>query len=281
MNKAEIKKMFEEKCERLGLSQERAAVQAGSKGSTVSAVFSGKYGADDTAIYKLLAAWVGYDENWRVVPTRNFQFVTRTLDEARKTSEMFMLIGDAGCGKSEAQKQYAQSNKNSFRICCDEFWGRNEFIAEILKQMGKSGDGYNLAQKVDLIASTLIQLERPLLMIDEFDKLSNQVIHLLIGLYNRLEGRCGITISATDHLEQRFQRGLKFNRKGYKELWSRCGRKPIQLLKTTEKDVKMVCLANGIDNDFHVSQIISECEGDMRRIKRYKQKMELDLATAA
>lgn len=46
----------------------------------------------------------------------------------------------------------------------------------------------------------LMQLESPLLIFDEGDKLNDNVIHYFINIYNRMEGCCGIAFLSTGYI---------------------------------------------------------------------------------
>lgn len=274
--KEKIKELFKAKCKQLELSQGRAAVAAGTKGATISQVFSGKYAANDEAVYRLLARWVGYDAHqWQVVPTVNFKFMTRILDAASMNGQAYMVVGSAGFGKTEAQKHYATTHRNAFHLRCDEFWTKQMFLHELLKQMGKDHGWQSLPEMMQNITNSILQMDNPIIMIDEADKLRNDVLYLFISLYNRLEDHCGLVMCGTDHLSKRIDRGLKFNWKGYHEIFSRVGRKPVELVKTKSADVKAICVANGIVEDQIVQQITHECQGDLRRVKRAVDRQKL------
>ncbi|MEG2791945.1 MAG: ATP-binding protein, partial [Odoribacter sp.] len=89
-----------------------------------------------------------------------------------------------------------------------------------------------------------------------------------ITLYNQLEEHCGIVMCATDHLQKRIKRGLKLNKKGYKEIFSRIGRKFVELDGVCTSDVVSICIDNGITDKTTIKEIIEDCEWDLRRVKR-------------
>jgi hypothetical protein len=98
--------------------------------------------------------------------------------------------------------------------------------------------------------------------------LSDQVLYFFITLYNQLEEECGIVLQATNHLEKRLMKGIRLNKKGYNEIWSRIGRKCIELTGVTADDIASICLANGVDNEKLIDRIIDDSESDLRRVKR-------------
>lgn len=75
-------------------------------------------------------------------------------------------------------------------------------------------------------------------------------------------------LCATDYLEKRIKKGVRMNRKGYKEIYSRVGRKFIPIQVVNSEDVAAVCIANGVDDPATINEIIDDCESDLRRVKR-------------
>ena len=65
---------------------------------------------------------------------------------------------------------------------------------------------------MDDIIDTLKRKENPLVVLDEADKLSDQVLYFFISLYNQLEGHCGIILCATNFLDKRIKKGLRTKR---------------------------------------------------------------------
>lgn len=64
------------------------------------------------------------------------------------------------------------------------------------------------------------------------------------------------------------QKGVRTNRKGYKEIYSRVGRKFIPIQVVNSEDVAAVCIANGVTDPETINEIIDDCESDLRRVKR-------------
>jgi hypothetical protein len=93
-------------------------------------------------------------------------------------------------------------------------------------------------------------------------------MYFFITLYTQLEDHCGIILLATDHLEKKLKRGLRLNKKGYKEIYSRIGRKFILLKGANITDITDICAANGLNNKQDIKTVIDDCENDLRRVKR-------------
>ena len=128
--------------------------------------------------------------------------------------------------------------------------------------------GTTVSDMMDNIVDTLKRKEQPLIVLDEADKLSDQVLYFFISLYNQLEDQCGIMLTATSNLKARIERGLRLNRKGYAEIYSRIGRKFVELPLPNSEDVAAVCVANGVSDTKAINRVIDEADGDLRRVKR-------------
>ena len=137
-----------------------------------------------------------------------------------------------------------------------------------MEAMGLDPRGLSVAEKIGAVVRRLKRFDRPLLILDEADKMSDTVLYFFITLYNELEDHCGIVLSATQHLEKRLQKGLRIGRKGYEEVYSRIGRQCISLSVLSPEDISLVCTANGLTDSRRVRRIADEAQCDLRRVKR-------------
>ena len=126
----------------------------------------------------------------------------------------------------------------------------------------------SVSEQMDTIVEALNSADAPLIILDEADKLRDQVLYFFISLYNSLEGHCGIVLVATDYLKNRIERGVRLKKKGYEEIFSRIGRKFVQLQVINGEDITAVCKANGVVDPAEIQKIIAESESDLRRVKR-------------
>ena len=136
-------------------------------------------------------------------------------------------------------------------------------------------------QQADMMREAIRQLKRRegvLIVLDEADKLSDQVLHFFITIYNKLEDTVGIVLCATQYLKKRIERGVVNNRKGYKEIYSRIGRKFIPMPVVNRGDIKAVCTANGLEDRREIERIIDDADNDLRRVKRLVCALKLKSA---
>lgn len=181
---------------------------------------------------------------------------------------MFAVTGEAGTGKSFSLREYAYAHKHTYLLQCSGYWNRRYFLVRLLGAMQCDCSGLTVAEMMQEAVIQLKRRSRPLLILDEADKLSDPVLYFFITLYNELEDHCGIVLCATDHLEKRLKRGLKLNKRGYKEIFSRIGRKCVTLRGPGYTDVLQICVANGISDKRQVRAVFNQCEGDLRRVRR-------------
>ena len=255
--------------EQKGSGNKAAASMNGVSSATVSKVLSGKWDTISDDMWRSIAAQCGHKaEGWQLVETRAYKAMTFTLENAQRDSLVMAVIGEAGSGKTEAIKNYAAGGRSVYHLVCSEYWNRRTFMAKVLQSMGEIYSGTTVADMMDAIVDTLKRKESPLIVLDEADKLSDQVLYFFISLYNQLEGRCGIIMTATRYLRARIEKGLRLNRKGYAEIYSRIGRKFVELPLHNSEDVAAVCSANGVTDPKTINSIIDEADGDLRRVKR-------------
>ncbi len=203
-----------------------------------------------------------------MVKTRAYSTMTFTLESAQRDSLVAAVIGEAGSGKTEAIKTYTAQGRNVYHMVCSEYWNRRTFMQKLLRNMGTTIGGTTVSDMMDNIVDTLKRKDAPLIVLDEADKLRDQVLYFFISLYNQLEGQCGIILTATSYLKARVEKGLRLNRKGYAEIYSRIGRKFVELPLLNSEDIAGVCVANGVSDAKTINSIVDGCDGDLRRVKR-------------
>ena len=207
-------------------------------------------------------------KSWNIVETKNFKTLTYIFEDAKKNAMVMAICGDAGSGKSLAARVFSETNKNVLLLNCNEYWNRKLFMQKLLQAMEKNDYGETVGEMMQTIVNELKRTGNPLIIMDEADKLSDNLLYFFISLYNQLEDHCGIILMATDYLEKRLQRGLRLNKKGYKEIYSRIGRKFIMLKNSNITDITDICTANGLTDKQSIKTVIEDCENDLRRVKR-------------
>lgn len=287
LDKKQIVSLINEEKNRLG-SYRKVANRCGVSAGTISQMANDKWQLIKDELWLKVGKYLGHtNTGWQIAETTNYRMITQVLDDARAES-MFMAISHkAGSGKTATINHYRAMNANEavFVIQARE-WAKREFLVSLCQTLGIAvGKGYvtvdKLGQKVIKFFNDR-QGVKPLLIIDEADKLKPSALRYLVPLYNELEDKAAVVISGTDNLEAEIKRGVQYNRKGFDEIDSRFGRNFIHLVGATFNDIADVCKANGI-TDHEKHRIIFEDSGptrisyrnkyvkvveDLRRVKR-------------
>lgn len=205
---------------------------------------------------------------WQDVETRLCRLFTGLLGDAQRCANVFAVTADAGSGKTFTAKRYAAQSEHVLLLQCNEYWNRRLFLGELLRAAGFDGGGRTVGEMMELAVAAIGRLPRLLIVLDEADKLSDQLMLFFITLYNRLEDRCGIVMCGTDFLEKRIVARMRLNKRGYKEIYSRIGRRFVVLKGNGAADIRAVCRANGVADGDLLAEIVNESEGDLRRVRR-------------
>ena len=251
-------------------SQNKAANSLkGVSAATISLILNGKTDHVTPEMWRNIATQIGYkDENWEAVETRDFKLINTFLADAKENALVLAITGHAGSGKSFAFRHFADFNRNVHLVTCADYWNKKQFMVELMIAMGLEYAGMNINEMMYEAVRNLKTSAKPLLILDEADKLNDNVLYFFITMYNQLEDECGMVLAATNHFEKKLRRGLALNKKGYNEIWSRLGRKCINLKGVAASDIVAICETNGINAKNEIEKIINDSESDLRRVRR-------------
>ena len=256
-------------CTQQGGQNKAANTLTGVSAATISKILNGDWDTIAEGMWHNVSKQIGLSsEGWTIVPTNVYEELTQLLDCAQDDSQVMAIVGSAGCGKSATIRQYVASHQEAYSITCSEYQNRTSWLSAVMEAMGLDPRGMSVAEKIGMVVRKLKRADRPLLILDEADKMSDQVLYFFITLYNELEDHCGVILSATQYLEKRLMKGLRVGRKGYEEVYSRVGRQCVHLSALSPEDVSLVCTANGLTDSRRVRRVADEAQCDLRRVKR-------------
>jgi len=270
--KEQIKELLSAYCRRYP-SNNRAAMSLKSvSAATVSAILNGKFESISNDMFENIARQVTMgDADWNIQETGAFKEMIGVMTDAQEFANVTWITANAGYGKSTAAGCYRHDHKNVFVVLCSEDMKKTDFIRDLAKAVGVPTDGYSLQEMFDNTIDKISSLDCPLLIFDEGDKLTDSVFHYFITVYNRLEDRTGIVFLSTSYIETRMNNGIRYNKKGYREILSRIGRKFYTPDPVKAVDVFAICKANGLTDEKAIARVIKDvetCEFDLRRAKR-------------
>lgn len=250
-------------------SQEKAAKSLkGVSSASISLILSGRGEEVRERMWQNIATQLEVSNEWQKADTVQYRQLSRLLSDAQEDHLVMSVVAPAGTGKTFTSKSYEEDKREVYRLACSEFWSKNDFIDELLRSLGENGLGYSKKERINKAIEAIRRKQQPLLVFDEFDKLNDNVWFFFITLYNELEGHCGMVLLSTDSIEVRIKRGLRLNKRGYNEFWSRLGRRCVKLSAVDYEDIKAVCEANGEVRANVIEDIARDSEGDLRRVTR-------------
>jgi DNA transposition AAA+ family ATPase len=259
-------------------SQKRAcnSIDGVSESTVITMLNQDQFGWDkiSDAMWRTVASQVGGIVNFsKLVETQNFKTLRFYFDLAKEESATFAIVGNAGWGKTYTAKWYTAENRvnNVYYIECADYLNKKQFLNTLLMQIGKSGYGLQVGDLMLMLVRELRKQEKPLIIMDEIDKLTDPIIKFFITLYNELNGTCGFVWLSTDAIEKRFIKNLEKNTIGYQELFSRIGATFMNLKMPAQDEVQELCKVNGITDQNKVAVIcneIKDLKGDLRRFSR-------------
>ena len=244
----------------------------GVSAATISTIINSKYTSISDDMFVRVATQIGFSfDSWMITDSTAYKEISFALADAQMYKNVTWVVGDAGCGKTTAAIDYRRNHRNVFYILCSEDMRRYDFVREISKQVGAPTDGTNLRDMLEYAISMVSFLNNPLIIFDEGDKLTDSVFNYFISIYNRLEGHSGIVFLSTDFIKRRMQSGLRYNKKGYKEINSRIGSRFFEVHPITRNDIYSICMANGLTGEGEIKRVLKDAEiseNDLRRVKR-------------
>ena len=267
--KEQVSEALKKYCERYE-SQNRAAYSLkGVSSATVSQILNEKWELISEEMWRKIASQIGFSlDEWIIEKTTVYNTLYELFNDAQQDSGVHAIVGTAGCGKSQTAAIYVKENMNAFRLVCSEFWNRKTFLIQLLECLGRDSAGKTTCKLLEDVITYLKYRKKPLLILDEADKLTDQVLYFFISLYNQLEDRCGIILLSTDYMKKRIEHGLRLKKKGYNEIYSRFGRRFIELPGNTYDDQLKICQANGLKKTNSIDNIIENSDCDLRRVKK-------------
>lgn len=267
LEKKQIAAALREYCNRYDSQNKAANSLKGVSSATVTQVLTEKWELISEKMWRNIASQVDTSSELISAETGVLCLMRELFQDAKKYSNVFALCGAAGSGKTYSARHFKDANRHVYLLQCNEFWNKKMFLMELLSTMGRDASG-TIGEMMTDVIRFLKGTNRPLLILDEADKLNDSVLYFFITLYNMLEDCCGIVMCATSFLKKRIERGLKLNKKGYQEIYSRIGRRFVELDGVTASDVAAVCLKNGVTDRGAIKQIITDSDFDMRRVKK-------------
>ena len=197
LSKQQVTEKLKEYCDRYESQNKAAKSLNGVSSATISQALNNNWELISDEMWRNIGSQIGYSENeWVAVEIRDFKRLNGLLADSQNFGNVFAVTGEAGSGKSFALRQFASENKRVYLLQCYEYWNRKMFLQELLSSLGRDSSGYTVGEMMTEAVRILKTQHCPLIIMDEADKLSDQVLYFFITLYNQLEDRAGIVGTA-------------------------------------------------------------------------------------
>ena len=282
--KDKISDALKERMESKKLSQ--AMVSASINGcspATVNGIVNKKWKDDDKLVsekmFHKIAAWLGLEKTktWVVTESdKNLKKVGLICSFAKEDSHSKMIVAPPGHGKSQGLRLFSERHPDVFYIECGDFWTKKTFLEKLKTTMGLPQSLSTVPEMVEEVLQKLNTMDKPLIIIDEMDKLSTKVFPMFNYLYNNTLDRCGFVLAGAPYLRLKVEKGLLRNYQSYKELFSRVGGGFLNLNTPSPESIEAICIANGLTDSTKITQVINFANGDYRRVKSKVELLKLN-----
>ncbi|MBI9064819.1 MAG: AAA family ATPase [Marinilabiliaceae bacterium] len=248
-------------------SQSKIARKAGVSTATISQMINNNWDLIRDEMWQKVKINLHINWDWQTADTTNLKALNQLLSAAQKRSMSIAISHNAGAGKSHTYRLYERTFENVIYLECKNYWTKKSFARQLCTACGVADSG-TVEQMIERFIANMKSLHKALVIFDQVDKLKDSQLDLFMDFYNDLDGHCGFILSGVPALKKRIERGCQLDKIGFRELRSRIGRKYISLKEVSEKDVKAICNANGVDDEQVINEIYNTCEGDLRRVRR-------------
>ncbi len=219
----ELREQLQELMNRRNLSQVHVARAIGKSSAVINQYLQGKYSGDVESVNELIAGFIQREREKAQARQLNFDFVaTETARRALEVvgyahlmSEICVLTGAAGVGKTIILNEYATKHRDAILIEADPGYTARVLLEELCNRLGVSKRG-NIH---DLSASCVQALRESgrLLLVDEAELLPYRALEVL----RRLHDKAGIGIVLAGM--PRLLVNLRGKRGEFAQLYSRVG----------------------------------------------------------
>lgn len=223
------------------------------------------------------------DKNgWVTVETRDLKSIETICIDAKENSLFLPISDNAGMGKSKGLEYVINKHAGAevYMLRCRE-WGAIEFLERLCSTLGinTSRGLHKKEQLLDYVIAFFQNrsIGKPLLILDEANKLKDAAKRVMIPLYNECEDFLGVVWAGPEDLEKDVLRGVRYAKKGFDEIYSRFGRKFIKLRGATLNEIIKICRANGFNDEQKIKSAFDKHKPVRILVTDNKQQVSLQV----
>lgn len=249
------------------LSQAQVASQLNKSPTVISQYLNGVYKGDVASVDKAVEQLVNRniekakDVKTDFVMTKTAGRILETCALAHAMNDIYLVIGEAGLGKTMALKQYVAQNPNVIMIEIDPTFSVKVLLTELCNKLGIviTGSKSN-HHMMDLIVEKLKGSER-LLIVDEAELLAYKPLEIL----RRIHDKAGIGLILSGM--PRLRANLRGQKGEYKQLYSRVGLALDIQSRLPSEDIALLC-QNALGTDDFSEKLDKVSHGNARRLNK-------------
>lgn len=224
-----------------------------------------------------IARQVGFytGNEWQQADTSAYLLLRILFSDAQYNAMAYGVAMAEGIGKTFAAKRYTRENDYAHYIACTEDMNRKTFLLALAQSMALDS-GKDVEETMNKIIAGLKKAGEVLLVLDDAHKLKDRVLQFAATLYRHLAGQCGIVMLGNDELRMRIIEGVRLNKSNYEEIYKNIGRRFITLGRLSDKDVDLVCRANGLSNEGSISTLVDACGHNLHEARKMIEELKLE-----
>lgn len=224
---------------------------------------------------------------WVTVETDVFREISDTIIFCQTFSKSFMLVDDAGIGKTHTAKHLSRTLKNCFYIDATQAKSKIEFIRLLARTIGVDDKDRIVRVKAN-IKYILKVLPSPIILIDEAGDLDDKTFLEIKEIWNATEGACGWYMMGADGLQEKVERNINNRKPGFTEIFSRFGEKYNHIVPLDKQDKiafyrKLITdvLEANMNDKTNLKEIVNKClRNDSGKISGLRRAESLLLINA-
>lgn len=258
---------FFEYLERCGISQNKASQVMGISSGMLSAYKSGTYKGNTTELENKIQAWLEREKNRKSKMQMPFcelsttNKIFRVIQTAHEESDIAVIVGHAGVGKTTAIKAYCDKYDTAFLIEVDTTFTKTVLIRELARAINIDVKG-NVAELTQRIIRKLKSMDA-VLIFDEADYLAENQLELIRRICHD-KSECGVVLAGLPRLEYK----IKGNYKDHEQLASRAGFL-LHVDKLTKNDAKILIKSVwDLSNDDIIAEFFRAAGGSIRSLNK-------------
>jgi len=237
-----LQQRLTELMEQKGFNQSYVCRSTGISDSKLSQWLKGNYKGDNQKINEAVESFINreisknsiFKNTIPVKETSIYLTVTETTRNCHYKSELGVIFGDAGLGKTTAIEKYAEENPDVIFIKANPSYTKKYLMQEIHKKIGCEGFGAIYTMLNDIISK--LKNSGRLIIVDQAEYLQQSSLELLRTIHD--EAKIGLLLVGMPKLYY----NLKGKKGDFRQLFTRIGYK-IKLENLKPEDTELLANA--------------------------------------